>query len=213
MEEKYKGGLYEAIGEPKKSPKKIKVTIFTKTGRHKADAVKVYTQKCSLKIAIPGKTFKQVKAKAERALYTPKVHFKQIRVIGDLRTLTLARIKSPHRVSIKTFLQEELNSYCNNYIKKNNLQIVFHTYIENYEEHAGCIETNFDLVVCMAKTILDESTRELVRSLILPLIAKFIPHVMGELKKRIDPKNRSNCSVEDISNKKDDKIPPPDDNK
>lgn len=185
MEEKYKDGLHEVEGKPKKSKSTSQLVIYT----------------CSLKIDIPGKTFKQLKTEVERAAYSPLLYLMEMAKANKISKISLANLKYPHRVSIKSFLQYELNNYCAKRIPRKAVRV----YIKNYKEREGCIEIQWDIV---ADKMADATTQTLIGI----IITEFYAYIKKKLKKQINPKNKLNCKISGNINKKDD-ITSPSDNK
>lgn len=178
MEEKYKGGLHEVEGESKKK-----------------QTIAVCTYNCNLKIDIPGKTFTQIKKRVERATYLPKICFKITKQNGRTPTITLALIKLSHHVPTKSFLQYELDNYCNKYAKKIKPKVAFCARIKNYNEREGCFEILWDIAVYIADRIPDT----IIDNTIGLIMASFYIYIKKKLK------NKLNCTIEGNCDKKNDK--------
>lgn len=109
---------------------------------NKSKRIIVKVKDNSIRIAIPGKTFNQIRDRVERAVYSTKKSEMKKAIYKGLRG---------HGILIRIFLQNELNAYYEEYANQKGLDTKgTYPYITNYREQEGSLELFYDITVTLA---------------------------------------------------------------
>ena len=152
--------------------------------------VKAIAKECCIRIDIPGKSFAQIRLKVEKAVYPSK---KSALKKAIFKTL------SGEGVLIRIFIQNELNSYYEEFITSKELKGSYYPYIKNYREQEGCIESFFDIIMIWGVGKVAEA---FINTLVEDFVNGFKERIKRKLEDLLNPEGKSDCIIIDITNGK-----------
>ena len=169
---------------------KQKISYALEYKGDKTIKVKAIAKECCIRIDIPGKTFAQIRLKVERAVYPSKKSALKKAIFKTLRG---------EGVLIRIFIQNELNSYYEEFITSKDLKNSNYPYIKNYREQEGRIESFFDIVMFWGVEKIAEAA---INTLVEDFIIGFKKRIKKKLEDLLNPEGKSDCIIIDITNGK-----------
>lgn len=166
----------------------------TKPSGNIRQQTKVIAKNCYIRIDIPGKTFSQIRNVVEKAVYPTRkfaYQYKITRVLqGKIRVLIPKRANiSQEQKPIKTFIQNELNTFYKEFVKEKELKPEITFKIVNYREQEGSFKVLFDIIIIFLKKA-GEAIIEVAAEELMTMFIKWIKSRLDELlKDKVDKKN------------------------